>query len=176
MEYDMTCTTFWKYVLAITAVWGMVISPQLVNACSCYVKETVAAQTADCGDCDGDGNCKSGTYQIPQYYKCASAGPGEPGKSVCKTSWSQIATFYPCEDEMNWTGFISCVLGCVGAIACCIPCFVEPTKLTCIPCALCVAVAGGNCGIQDYCECEKGDPQSCYRSVFTSFEGDACEG
>jgi len=142
----------------------------------CYIRQLQAAESADCGDCDSEGNCISMTYTCPQYYACVDAGQGEAGKQYCGYQISYIATMYECTDSMDWTGFISCVAGVVGAAGCCALCIFEPTKLSCISCSLCVAAAGGNCTIQDFCDCEMSSGQTVTRLVFTALSGNICDG
>jgi hypothetical protein len=170
----------WKPTLAFLVVCSLVTG-QLAAQCGpppnyCYIRELSAAQSSDCGECDDDWNCISGTYDVPQYYKCANAGTGEQGRVECNITMQQIATYYPCEESINWTGFIGCAAGVLGAAACCLPCIADPTKLSCAACAVCIVAAGGNCAIQDFCDCEKGDSQSTWRGVFSSLSGDYCEG
>ena len=156
----------------LVAAWGIAGAIDICGGC--WVSEIVATETANCVTVDG--TCKTGTYAVPQYYRCASAGNGMPGRVNCSFNWQQIGTYYACEDNTNWGEYAICVLAVGTCGVTCAASILEPTKLSCIGCGLACAEAAVACPMANYSSCTAQYPQQVHRAVFHRVFGDTCTG
>ena len=163
-------------------ITGVVIVALLLTTCypaeaCCWIRGLIPAQQESCPSCGDDGNgCTGGVYSVPAYYGCVAAGSGESGRRTCRSQSQWIGTWYPCEENIDWGGYITCILAVAGCAVTCAACILEPTKLSCIGCAVTCGAAGAGCYFSNYCDCEKGTGQSVTRSIFVALEDANCTG
>lgn len=102
-------------------------------------------------------DCTSTSLVAGQYNVCVT---GTSGKTTCIPNGSVWMTDYKCESNINWVSIVECALTAIGAGISCGLCIAEPTKLSCIGCAvgaaglgLCeLSVAFGWCQFIDTCD------------------------
>lgn len=171
-HYRRQFVPFLFAVAILLMAWGVAGAIDMCGGC--WVRELVATESANC--LTPEGACKNGTYAVPEYYRCASSGTGVPGRVNCSFARQQIGTFYDCDDSTNWLAYAACVVGIGSCGVSCAACIADPTKLTCIGCAVACADAAIACPMASYSSCTAKDPQTVFRHVFSSLSGDNCNG